>query len=498
MKIGWGRREYSMNVPVNICGQMYMRVCEGILDPLYMTAMVAEGEETVVFVSIDLVAPNGDLHQGIIDKVREKYPEIPEANFIFNVTHTHTSMQLWPGAEKTPDGMELYPPVKAREHAIEKGAEAVIEAYENRKEAGIAYGYGYAVVAHSRRVLYYEDMGVANPASAAPNGHAIMYGNTNRPQFAGYEAGADHFVNLMYTFDENDRLTGIVINVPCPSQTSEHLKVLSADYWAQVRELIAKEFGPDVYVLPQCAAAGDLSPRILHYKEAQQRRMHLKYGLDYDWKIPTRDDLGNFERKAMAERKDIAERIVAAVKEVYGWASKDIERNLPVYHVKVDMPVTRRYVSDAEAEWCRENIKYLEANLPDPATCSAEEYRVKKSSFDSYAARNRRAIARNENETEGEKVETVVHVTRIGDIAFATNRFELYMDYMHQIQARSPFIQTFVIQMCGEGAGGYLPTERGKENKGYSASIFCNTVGPEGGRDLVEGTLELLNQLAEK
>ena len=44
MKIGWGRREYSMNVPVNICGQMYMRVCEGILDPLYMTAMVVEGE----------------------------------------------------------------------------------------------------------------------------------------------------------------------------------------------------------------------------------------------------------------------------------------------------------------------------------------------------------------------------------------------------------------------------------------------------------------------
>ena len=40
-------------------------------------------------------------------------------------------------------------------------------------------------------------------------------------------------------------------------------------------------------------------------------------------------------------------------------------------------------------------------------------------------------------------------------------------------------------------------TERGKENKGYSASIFCNQVGPEGGRDLVEATLEALNDFAD-
>jgi len=30
-----------------------------------------------------------------------------------------------------------------------------------------------------------------------------------------------------------------------------------------------------------------------------------------------------------------------------------------------------------------------------------------------------------------------LHVVCLGDIAFTTNRFELYMDYMHRIQARS-------------------------------------------------------------
>ena len=84
---------------------------------------------------------------------------------------------------------------------------------------------------------------------------------------------------------------------------------------------------------------------------------------------------------------------------------------------------------------------------------------------------------------------------QIGEVAFASNRFELYQDFMHRIQARSPFIQTFVVQLAGFDGATYLPTERGVANKGYSASLFCNVVGPEGGQQLVEGTLEMLNEL---
>ena len=87
-----------------------------------------------------------------------------------------------------------------------------------------------------------------------------MYGKTNDEWFSGYEAGADHFLNAMFTFDENKQVTGIVINVPCPSQLSEHFTKLSADFWNEVREMVAEEFGENVYVLAQCAPAGDLSP----------------------------------------------------------------------------------------------------------------------------------------------------------------------------------------------------------------------------------------------
>jgi hypothetical protein len=92
-----------------------------------------------------------------------------------------------------------------------------------------------------------------------------------------------------------------------------------------------------------------------------------------------------------------------------------------------------------------------------------------------------------------------MHVLRLGEVAFASNRFELYMDYMHRIQARSPFTQTFIIQLAGttSGEGGsYLATERGVWGRGYSASIYCNVVSPQGGQELVEATLAQLNRLA--
>ncbi|MDD2442122.1 MAG: hypothetical protein PHG76_08405, partial [Eubacteriales bacterium] len=117
------------------------------------------------------------------------------------------------------------------------------------------------------------------------------------------------------------------------------------------------------------------------------------------------------------------------------------------------------------------------------------------------AQRNRfkRILDRFNSQDQEPKLPMELHALRIGDIAFASNRFELYMDFMHRIQARSPFEQTFVIQLAGTpGADGgtYLATERGAQNKGYSACLFCNLVSPEGGQELVEETVSILEELS--
>src|SRR5690606_31269390 len=72
-----------------------------------------------------------------------------------------------------------------------------------------------------------------------------------------------------------------------------------------------------------------------------------------------------------------------------------------------------------------------------------------------------------------------LHVLRLGDVAIATNSFELFTDYGIQIKARSPAIQNFLVQLAGSGS--YLPSERAVRGGGYSAVPESNRVGPEGG-----------------
>ena len=500
IRIGWSKKEISLNEPVAILGQMYIRVSEGIADPLYATALCVDGgagQASVIFCSMDVTGVPEEVMIGVKEKIARLRPELPLQSIIFNATHTHTSMPLRATVNTTADGMELYPWEKSREYVMNQAAQAIVEAWDNRSPGGMGYGYGYAVVAHSRRTVYLEDMGANDPSGIAPNGHAIMYGKTNNPLFSHYENGPDHFLNLMFTFDGNEKLTGIVVNVPCPSQVSEVEYMLSADYWCEVRQMVAAEFGEDVFVLPQCAPAGDASPRILHYHSAQERRMALKYDLHYSM---SKLDNEGWKTRNKGERLDIADRIVTGIKDVYSWAKKDIHTHVPVSHIGKEVELERRKVTEEEAQYCQENLDQLDAFWEAAEKMEPEKKRREISRLTSIINRNKNAIERFRKKTDEEPFPMDLHVVRIGDIAFATNRFEYYTDYMHRIQARSPFIQTFAIQLAGgsDGTGSYLPVERAQKNKGYGASMFCNKVGYQGGQQIVEYTLELLNQLKDE
>ena len=87
-----------------------------------------------------------------------------------------------------------------------------------------------------------------------------------------------------------------------------------------------------------------------------------------------------------------------------------------------------------------------------------------------------------------------LHVLRLGDVAIATNPFELFTDFGIQIKARSRALQTFLIQLSGPGAT-YVPTDRAERGGGYSAIVESSRVGSEGGQALVEGTVQAINAM---
>ena len=88
-----------------------------------------------------------------------------------------------------------------------------------------------------------------------------------------------------------------------------------------------------------------------------------------------------------------------------------------------------------------------------------------------------------------------LHVIRLGDIVIATNRFELFLDFGLRMKARSKALQTFLVQLVGNGT--YLPTERAVGARSYGAEIASNLVGPEGGQVLVEKTVAEIDRMWE-
>ena len=113
-------------------------------------------------------------------------------------------------------------------------------------------------------------------------------------------------------------------------------------------------------------------------------------------------------------------------------------------------------------------------------------------------ARAWRTLERYELQKTQTTLPVKIHVLRIGDLAVATNPFELYLDYGMQIKARSKAVQTFVVELASPGGGGYLPTQRSVEGGAYGAIPQSTLIGPEGGRVLVDRTLELIASLWEQ
>jgi hypothetical protein len=492
IKIGWASRDVSTNAPVHIPGQFYRRISTGCMDAITVTALVIEREDTVIMVSGDFVSAGYGIIDDIRSAVSERCPEIPTRNILYSVTHTHSSPRYFTspiGYDDDPSDTPIEDPAIYRAFLVENISSAIIEAYEKRAEGSFAYGYGTAGIGVSRRSTYFDDVSLRENGkknSLTPNGHAKMYGATKDDMFSGYEGSTDFNVGFVFTFDKNDELTGAIINVACPSQCGENELYLSADYWHYAREFIRKKYG-NVYILPQCAAAGDLSPHVLHQVDALNRRLLLKYGeCEELMKIYN----ASIYKERFLAKVDLGERIFAAFDEVYAWASKERFSDVPVLHSVSDVPLEAWKITREQYE---ESVRGYDEYARD---AEDQVNHAGKSVKGAILSRYKATIDRYEKDVD--YYPTEVHTVRLGDVAFASNPFELYVDYQHRIQGRSPFTETFIVQLAATPQGraaGYLCTERAKENMGYSAIIYSCNVSPEGGQTLVYKTLEELNKL---
>ena len=466
--IGWASRDITPDKTANVVGQLHVRLSEYVNDPLTTTALAMESADRgqqAIMVSVDAAVVEESVWMECIDILERELEGFDTSRLFINATHTHNSAAQVPLVRYPPQAEDVMTPEAYAEIMVRGICEAAAEAWRTREPGAVSWGCGQAVVGFNRRMTYLD-------------GASAMYGNTDDPQFSHLEGYEDHGVDLLFTYDADKNPTGMIVNLACPSQVSEVDPFISADFWHDARCEIRRRHGDGLFVLPQCSAAGDQSPHLMTKKAAEERMLVLK-----GFMKPGED-------KGKAERIEIGRRIAAAVDEVLPLAGKDIRDTVVFEHEVVDLELPRRSITVEQFEFAKETLRIHEEKLancdPDP---TSHEYSY------SYvlAGRLKRAMDWYKQQETQEVLPITIHIIRLGDIAFATNRFELFLDYGIRIKARSKATQTFVIQLVGEGS--YLPSERAVRSQSYGTGIENSIVSPEGAQLLVNESVRTINDL---
>jgi len=446
LKIGWAVRNMTPDRPAMVQGQMHRRISKDAMDPLLVTALAIEGgspSDCAIIISCDLAMISDALQGAVRKRLGPLLPSVPADKIFLTATHTHTSLVIEDGFYVRAGG-DVMTPEECEALVADRAADAAATAWQGRSPHSVCPAFGHAVVGHNRRAIY-------------AGGAAQMYGRTDREDFVWIEGYEDHSLDVLFTWDAAGRLSGIVLDIPCPSQVDEGLERLSADFWHDIRVELRMRFGDGLSVLPLCGAAGDQSPHFLLYarQEAEMRR-----------------------RRSFSERREIAVRVGDAVARAFACAGP-ASGETPFAHLVRRLKLTPRQVSREERDWAQaEYDRFTRQHGADSwwPICLKE------------------VVQRFEGVRKAEPLPVEIHVLRIGDVALATNPFELFVDYGLRIKARSAAAQTIIVQIAA-GAGWYLPTERAVRGGGYGAMPAVCKVGPEGGAELVEETLKMIGDL---
>jgi hypothetical protein len=460
--VGKASADITPELPVALMGQFYLRIAEKADTPLLANVLSISTRDqekeisSVIFVACDLIFVPDILREELVTALKGAAPEIDPSRIILTATHSHTAPVLEDDPERSffiyPIPKEGVVPVKAyREHFVRQVIPAIKEAYSNLQPAKVSWATQRAAIGHNRRVSY-------------ADGTTQMYGNAATENFSGLEGYEDQDLQSLFFWNLEGELIAICALVACPAQVLEHLSSVNADYWHHVREKSKAKFGEQVLVLGWIGASGDLSPRPIYRKKAAERMLKLS---------------GHTLEEA------IAEQVISILSSSLETVKEDTHESLALAHSLVPLSLTKRKIKEDEYREAKTNVKNLEKEMSEKPETIANLYARK--------TWNASVVERYDEQQAGSQngFKSFMHVVRLGDIAICTNQFELFTEYGIQIQARSPALQTFVIQVAGSGT--YLPTSTAIDRGGYSAVIQSSVVGAEGGKELVNETVSRIN-----
>ncbi len=498
--IGWAEVDITPEKRSSLAGQFAERISEYVEKPITATALaVSAGEEQMVLCSVDVVGIGYNMIDAIREKLEGNSLGLDPNKVVYSAIHTHTAPDFHRASSQAkyltggaaavsfrallenmlpPDkkyiesaNVTQNPEVATKDEVsamlVERLSKVVLDAWRDRKPGGYSNAFGRAVVGMCRRAVY-------------SDGSAQMWGDTNTAVFTELEGGNDSGIELMYVFDGEQKLTGVVANLACPAQCVQHRLFVSPDFWGEVKMLLRKRFGEDLFLLALCAPAGDQCPVDLVRWVEPESDVHDP-NLTRNNPPARKADPSMFD---LAGMRKVGKRIANEIIDVYeeGLDAPQTEGELTHKVCLMQLPLRRATMSEYHA-----------------ATKAVKDYLNEKEGDvdfnDAAKLQNYLGIVRRYHLQEAmEVLDTETHIIRFGSVAIATNPFELFLDYGNQIRARSRAEQTFLVQLAN-GYEGYLPTQKAERGGHYSAFIPSGQVGHEGGELLVRQTLREINCL---
>ena len=491
-RAGWAEIDLTPEKKVRLAGQFCERISEYVETPVCATVLAMDtGDDCAIFCACDLVDIGLNLLEAVRTRLSETIPDFDGSKLVMSAIHSHTSIQytshnIDSGStlsilkKYTPDSVKYEDPLpaddsvmsddEALEHLIGKLTEVITAAWKARKPAKFANEFGRAAVGMCRRAKY-------------DDGSAKMWGDTNTSNFVALEGGSDTGLKLLYFFDETGKLTGVMANLACPAQAVQHRTFVSSDFWGKAKIVMREALGQETFLLPLCSAAGDQCPvDLIRWVEPES-----------DLADPNIVRVNPPARKADPSMFDIpgswkaGRRIAHEIIDCYDDAVREMRDAVCLTHRVEATKLPVRKVTREERDRAEEALnRFFES-------CAG-----KTLSFYDNAAMHVHAgtLARYDYQQKHHIFEIESHFLRLNDIAFATNPFELFLDYGNRIRAQSPAAQTILIQLAN-GSLGYLPTETAEQGSHYSAYVSSGITGHEGGDLLVRETLDAFQQLFE-
>lgn len=431
---------------------------EKILDHLFARTMAISADETtVVFTSVDVLF----LHESTVKRIREECSKklgIPASNFYLSSTHTHsgplTSGTF--GQESEADYLGY----------LEKQITAsILDAVSKLQDSDI-----YLARARVKGVAFCERIIMKGGRVET---HPFKYDE----DIIGYESVADDELYALFIKDKSGAVKGCYTNFANHPQVMERENTgISADFPGRMEKILQTELGTDFIMLFGPGACGDICP------VDSLNPDNIEVGESWCQHV------GHIMAKAVLSVIPGAKKLSGAIKTAASAVT-----------------LTRRCV---DAELLKKANEFLDHYLPSGETLTVSNYGVEMKGenvisledylhTDEWKEQEYKDLLMLEKmcrETISEDVE--INMIAIGDLSIVTVPFEMFSRIGSLIKERSPFKNTFVVELTN-GAAGYLPTMDAFSRQGSYEVLTLRTSRfiPDSADKVTDAVIQLLKSV---